>query len=249
MQGILGELRFFTDQKRERLKDFWGIMASSTDADVFPFDSFPPIKHFTTLVDEEKNATQEMEKNKKADQTLVSILSSCSRDKIEQLQNNLIKLQDNINQLTIYPEKWTRKAVEDILSENSTNWKMMAKNMADSLPTLEKYASLADNTIISVPNKDIHILHQDAIILYKHMHNGGNLGWSIFRPTIVKERKDFLDTVRIDGIPCSSEEDFAKVPMCWTFRVKAMPCGRYGILTTQKCWEHMLIRQNFSKDY
>lgn len=211
LQRILGELRFFTAQKRKELEAVWGSTNSSPDTSAFPFDEFPSAECFIRLIEEERCASQKMEENKRADETLVASLSSCDREKIEQLQNNLMELHNKLTQLEIHTESWTSKAVEDVFSGNATNWKMIAKSMADSLSILEKYASLVDTAIVSVPDKDINILYQDAVILEKHMHNGGGLGWAMFRPTVVKERKYFLDTVRIDGVPCSSEKDFSMV--------------------------------------
>lgn len=221
LQGTLGELRFFNAQKCTELKAFWNISDSSDEAITLLLEIFPSREHFITLVNEEQYARQAMEENKGADETLVARLSSCNREKIEQLQNDLMSLYNKLNQLAIHSENWTNHAIEDILSENSGNWKMIAKSMTDNLSLLETHASLVDTTIISIPDKDINILHQDAVILYKHMHNGGGLGWAMFRPTVVKERKYFLDKVRIDGVPCSSKEDFAKVALVLEVRSKS----------------------------
>lgn len=211
LQSILRELRFFTVQKRSELESFWSSLNSSSDEVLSSLENFPTVEHFVTLVQSEQNATQTIENCEDADEALVATLVSSSHEKIEKLQHDLEELSKNIKKLEIHSETWINTAIGDVLSENTDKWKIIAENMSSCISLLDEYAELADTCILSVPDKDINVLYQDAIIFKKHMNNGGSLGWAMFRPTVVKERKYFLDTVRIDGIPCSNEESFSKV--------------------------------------
>ncbi|GAB1400865.1 hypothetical protein MASR1M66_23210 [Aminivibrio sp.] len=107
------------------------------------------------------------------------------------------------------PLPWMNDALRDILGGNASLWHELSHTTKHIIESIQEFVAIADeNRIEFAEATDIKALHEDAQRLKVHMKNGGTLGWFIFRPRVVKERLYVINTVRINGRPCTKTEHF-----------------------------------------
>ncbi len=149
---------------------------------------------------------------------------------VKELKKSLLNFSRHYQQIAMLNQTWIKKAVDDVFSNNSNLWYKVLKETKNIIASIEDFVEIADNTALEIPEKsNINILYDDALKMKNHIENGGKLGWWIFRTKFVKEHLYLIESVRINGRPCTQIEDFSL--LCNVLFVKAK---------LQKAWDYWL---------
>ncbi len=200
LQSVLVALRQFTPEKRRKLGLAWP-------------EAVPSHERFANLVRNETDATEE-EQNAAhgADEQFAGLLAKNNSSVIEAICNAFSTFQDARRRFLATPHSWMNDALRDVLGGNSSLWHELLHVTRGVISSIEELVSIADETRIEFPDTpDIRSLYEDARKLKEHMDNGGNLGWGVFRPKLVKERLYIIKTVKINGHSCSTAEHFSNL--------------------------------------
>jgi very-short-patch-repair endonuclease len=197
-RNVLANLRHFTPEKRRELSLVWP-------------ENLPTPQHFADLVRKEAKAIEEEQISAiGANEHIAALLSRSDSPTIEGIRRTLSNFQAARNNLIVSPHAWMRDAIRDVVGGNSGLWRELSRVTRDAIASIETQVAVADDASIEFPDTtNIRMLREDARKLKEHMDNGGKLGWGPFRPKVVKERLHVIKSVRIDGHPCSTVEDFS----------------------------------------
>ena len=200
LQNLLAALRQFTQQKRRELSLRWP-------------KALPSSERFADLVNNEESATEEEQNSAPgADERFTNLLTRNSPPAIKAIFNAFSSFRDARKKLLAAPHSWMSEALRDVQGGNSFLWNELLRVTRDVVASIEERVSIADETRIDFPDTiDIRSLRDDAHKLKEHMENGGKLGWGLFRPKPVKDRLHVIKTVKIDGRPCSTVENFSNI--------------------------------------
>ena len=198
MQKLLAEVRHFTSKKRRELSLAWP-------------DPLPANELFINLIREETRATEEENRSANgADEHIADLLSKRNLASIEVIRDTLLDFYKSSQNLMASPHAWMSGTLRDVLCDNSTLWHKIFRATRDAVASMEGLVKLADNTTLDFPvGTSISALREDACKLKQHIEEGGKLGWGPFRPKPVKECINVIKTVRVNGHPCSTLDDFS----------------------------------------
>src|SRR5208283_5014036 len=126
-------------------------------------------------------------------------LMNTPRSVLQNLSGKLIDLKAQIHHLMTHETKWLSKAATDILSQQALAWKKVVRITEGNLDIIEQSLAEKPNQEVSgltLVNRD-HAkaraaLRNDAEELLLHLESGGNLGFWIFRPKVVKKCKQLI---------------------------------------------------------
>jgi len=161
---------------------------------------------FKEFVDSEKKIKNEYENI----QPLVNqkYFRSISQTNITTLQNiidGMSKLITQVDNISNRPMPWIKNAIREILSDNETPWKDLHQLMKEELQGLKSRAKEINNiSLVAPPDYNRMKIIGDAKILKQHFDNGGKIGWWIFQPKIVKEKKYLIEDIKINSNPCNN---------------------------------------------
>ncbi len=225
LRTILVALRQYTPEKRREIGLAWP-------------ETLPSPEHFANLVRNEASATEEEQNSAPgADERFATYLAKNKPPVIEVIRNAFSTFRDTRRRLLATQYSWMNDAMSDILSGNSSLWHELHRLTRDSITSIEKFVTVADETRIEFQDvTDVKSLYEDARKLKEHMEDGGKLGWGMFRPRPVKERLYVIKTVKIGGRPCSSVEQFSTLSDALYVRVEC-----------EKAWEFWKGRQEKAK--
>jgi very-short-patch-repair endonuclease len=200
LRSVLMALRQFTPEKRQELNLAWP-------------ETLPSSERFANLVKNEASATEEEQSAaREADERLADLLAGNNTPAIEAVREAFSKVRDTVKSLRATSHYWMNDALRDVLGSNSSLWHHLLRVTQDVIESIDTLVVVADETRIKFPDTaDFRLLKEDAQKLKKHLLNGGNLGWGIFRPKSVKERLYVIKSVTIGGRPCSTVEHFSRL--------------------------------------
>ncbi len=164
------------------------------------------IEYFSNLIKKEKEIC---ENYSKYDQNLVKMLLSLDSEKIKQIKNALESLFNVQKEILLNSDQWIRKALNDIVSENTSLWKQLLEITEKIVAEMERenLIQIVDENEVSYPeNLNIKGLYEDVKRLKTYLENGGKLGWWIFKPKIVKETSYIFKEVKINNKYCSCSD-------------------------------------------
>ena len=198
LRKLLAALRHFTPDKRKELSLAWpeNLHASG---------------RFASLIQSEKRATEEEGSSASdADERIVDLLLKTNPPTIEATRNALSNFRDARRRFMASHHPWMRDALRDVLGDNSSLWRELFRATKGAADEIESLVEVADSATLDFPDSaNITALREDAYKLKTHAENGGKLGWGPFRPKVVKECIHIIKTVRINGRPCSTLDDFS----------------------------------------
>ena len=171
----------------------------------------PTPERFVHLVENEARATEEENRSANgADEHFADLLTKSNPPTIDAIRNTLSTFRDTRRKLMALPHSWMNDTLRDTMSGNTSLWRELSRVTRDSIASIEKLVTVADDASIDFPDTtNIRSLHEDACKLKEHMENGGKLGWGPFRPKQVRERIYVIKTVRVNGRPCSAFDHFS----------------------------------------
>jgi very-short-patch-repair endonuclease len=169
-----------------------------------------PREILVKLIEEEKKAANQVKVAKAgAADWLVDQLSAANEQSIQELITKLSTLQENKKAAEASPQPWMGEAVRDILGWKSAIWAELYRTTTTAIKMLEPLVQVGDSNYVDLPAQvSIHVLTGAARKLKEHLQNGGGMGWGPFRPKVVRECLSILQDVRLNGIRCTSQEEF-----------------------------------------
>lgn len=144
-----------------------------------------------------------------------SSLASLDEDKITSLCNSITVLQREIDSLkTRYSDyPWVNDVIERVLKGTEKPFIEISNFTENALLTLDE-ALKNNSAILSNVTGLENLNYQDQLVkakaLKEHFTNGGGLGFLLFKNPAVKEAKEIIDQVRVDGQKCVNAETVEK---------------------------------------
>jgi len=174
-------------------------------------DELPPLDRVTKLFEQEKVAVErENRLSEEADKQTTNQLSRIDTGNIKTILDSLCLFENEYRQISGSPQTWMRDALQDVVSENVAIWRELHRVTEDTVTSIEPLVDVVDESSIEYPNEiNIKALFDDVTKLKKHMENGGKLGRGPFRPKQVKDYVYILNTIRVNGRPCSNFNQLA----------------------------------------
>lgn len=209
VRSVLVVLREFTPEKRQGLDLAWP-------------EALPSPERFANLVGNETTAADEEQHSARGvDERLADLLTRNNSPVIEAIRDAFSTFRDTRRRLLAMPHSWMSNALRDILGGNSSLWRELLRVTRCVIESIQPLVAVADNTRIEFPDTtDVEALFDDVRKLKEHTEGGGKLGWSVFRPRLVKERVYVIKFVKICGRPCSTAEHFATLADALNVRVE-----------------------------
>jgi very-short-patch-repair endonuclease len=170
-----------------------------------PNNDLPPQEDFENTVRQEQQCCSQIEGlAPNSDKRIFDHLSSCTESDVRVFLESIKKLTDSITHLRSNNESWVSRCVQDILSGNHTHWGALGSLTSKSLDRYEAQKGLA--RIVSPENIKHTQLLEDSKILKTHLESGASLGWSVFRPKVVRQRRYILESVFVNSKQCRTLE-------------------------------------------
>lgn len=178
-----------------------------------PNKDLPSLEDFKHAVATEFELTRNVETlSANADKNMLNLLHHANPDNVNKLCESIEILTTSAGKLQNNPEPWLKECVRDILSDNHSFWAPLRDVTLHTIEQYQKSVDVVGRVSIRVSDDiDKQEALQDARILKTHLESGGKLGWGIFRPKIVKERKYLLERIQIDGKKCRSLESLLAI--------------------------------------
>ena len=138
----------------------------------------------------------------------------------ESLENYLEELQKLFDKISISQHPNKTELVEDFLNYNNNVWYNKVEKSNPILTELENIdlRFIDWNIEISFPKgKSLITLKNDAKTLLDFLNAGNVLSGILFKlkkpflPTEIKEKLYFIESVKVNGSPCDTKEEFVKV--------------------------------------
>ncbi|MCI5151050.1 MAG: hypothetical protein D3916_16985, partial [Candidatus Electrothrix sp. MAN1_4] len=119
----------------------------------------------------------------------------------------VVDFTETVRDLQRRPMPWIAAAVDDILCGQSQVWQDILHRSQATLQEIprdiEKIGLLKVAISWEIDRKK---LLQDALALKEHFKAGGRAGKWIFKPEIVRKHGKMLNTIKVDGQPCTTME-------------------------------------------
>ncbi len=205
---LLRELRRFGPEKRRELQL------------VLP-DNLPiPEEIFAGFAQEKHSGEEAIKLSEVADIEIANQLVNRDATEIQIVIDKLLNTRAELQLHAPSPYAWVGNAVRDITNGNKASWQSRYDLTRTTIESIEPYINAADTTTIQLPSGvSLQTLLGDAIILAEHFKSGGKMGWWIFRPQIVKERLHVIDALKINGVSCTTFEQFSCLADCLRVRI------------------------------
>lgn len=209
IRRILEALRSVSGEKRKEL-------------DLFCPDVLLPLEEFSELVMREKQSVKELAASGEcADCRLADLLTNSEPSVIKAICDTLLTYRDSRKIIKAMPHPWIGSAMIDIMCGNASYWHELLRVTRDTIESVETHAALADASKVDFPNTcDVRVLCEDARKLKEHMDSGGALGWGIFRPKAIMDKRYLIKSVKVNGRPCTSGEHFATLANALHVRIE-----------------------------
>jgi transcription elongation GreA/GreB family factor/very-short-patch-repair endonuclease len=170
-----------------------------------PNKDLPQQEDFENAVRQEQQFCNQIEAlAPNSDKIIYDHLSSCKESDVRALLESIKQLNDSVTHLRSNTESWVSRCVQDILSGNHSRWWDLGCLTSESLDLYEERKGLAP--IVSPENINRTHLLEDAKILKTHLESGSSLGWAVFRPKVVRQRRYILESVFVNSKQCRTLE-------------------------------------------
>ncbi len=134
-------------------------------------------------------------------------LATLDLEFVKHLEEQLHILVDRIERLQEHIEPWAAQAAKDILGDRDRVWKIRHENTQTALKRLRARPQDVDQLrVLGVDGVEIDSVLEDAEILSNHLSTGKSLGFWIFRPSVVKERRYLMERVTVNGKLCTTSD-------------------------------------------
>ena len=175
-------------------------------SDLFEFEDLEKFKNLVSIADKENLSIETCEIIKCHD--------------FELLENCLKELQKLFDKISINQHPNRKELISDFLNHNKQVWLIKVEKSKTILTDLEKLdlRFIDRNIEITFPKgKSLINLKNDAKILLDFLNAGNVLSGLSFKlkkpffPTEIKEKLYFIDSVKVNGSPCDTKEEFGNV--------------------------------------
>jgi len=209
---ILTTLRWLTPERRRESSFVW------PDTPLSP-------EQFAELVTEERSAAAEEENaGDGVEEKIADSLKKNDASTVQMVHDTLANFRDMRRKLKVSPHSWVNEAVCDVLNNNASLWHELLRVTRDVVASVGDVVAIADDVKVEFPDTvDLKMLYEDAIRLKEHIASGEKLGWWLFRPKTVKDRRYVIESVKLNGRPCSLVEHFSVLVDALHVRIE---CGR-----------------------
>lgn len=187
------------------------------ETDEFDFEIPDPNKLLTSdQLKEYSNLTAKLANGSFAKD--VNLKISCSG--FEQLFQHLNNLQNFYNEVDKFQIEFTSAVIESFLKGRNQEWLQILNQSKSVLERFEKHdlRQIDKDIEVSYPHdKSLKQLKNDAQILLAYLNEGNPLsGFTFllkkpFLPREIKERLYFIESVRVNGSPCDTIEEYETV--------------------------------------
>ncbi len=169
--------------------------------------TLPKPEEFARLVGVVSNNRVKYEEGEKNhNHPAYSFLTGMDSDILNQLLLNLKEFQSNYEAVSNRSNEWVQSAVSQILSGQHRLWKEIRTETEENLESIrgDKCHSASETQI-----SGLNIAYREEIkvkggSLLQHLNSGGNLGFWIFRPKVVRDAYLFLKEIRVGGQVCEN---------------------------------------------
>ena len=180
---------------------------------LLPLDQLLSAGQFTEMVKQEVQAREELNRqegllnhpgrealSKTDDQTLNSLLA------------DLNEYLGSLRELRNGNEAWGWEAAQQVLRGDAALWRALYERCGGLLQAIRvRPTGLADIEVEELGERSHRAVLLDAKELYKHVSQGKQLGFWIFRSPVVKQGLYLVQKTKVDGRLCSSTESLEKL--------------------------------------
>lgn len=164
-------------------------------------------EEFIEIVKEEQKYSKQAEQSNKNEslRNLKKILSKKAAVKRMNLLDSLKNSERTINEAKNKPFDWIKKAVYDVLSDQTLHLRNLAEHTNRYINIIQDIVERVDDCHLTKP-RDIDLMKilADAKDVHQHLESGKKLGWWIFRPRIYREIKYLCRNVHLNGKLCNN---------------------------------------------
>lgn len=166
------------------------------------------IERFKELVQQEIELSESLESNQALLNSPIDTIQLVESEHIGQIIEDVGSLVAEAQSIKTRPMPWIESAVHEMLSDNDRPWKELHRISDDNLKGLKERADKIDRQKLYTPSSlDRRRLLNDAKALKQYFDHGGKIRWPWFiNKKIVKNNKDLIKHVSIDGRLCNSSE-------------------------------------------
>lgn len=209
LQSVLEALRRFTPEKRQELSLTW------------PDDVASPEQINECFEREQSAFKEETRSTRGADERIAEHLSRIDSIITREIYDAVSAFENERRRLLALPHAWVGDVLPDVISGNPSIWRELHRVTRNTIESIEPLVHVADETSIDFPNDtNIRTLLEDVSKLKEYIESGGKLGWSPFRPKLVRERVYVLKVVKLNGRTCSSLEQLSTLADMLRFLVE-----------------------------
>jgi very-short-patch-repair endonuclease len=102
---------------------------------------------------------------------------------------------------------WIRKAVQDVIADIDLPWRERLMHSQERLAQIRELSRTVQDLSVTIPSDmDLQWLQDGGNSLRAHFVKGGSLGFGPLKPKIIREYKDIIQKVRVNGRQCSTVE-------------------------------------------
>ncbi len=203
LEGLRLELTNFTPELEAELK------LSMLD----PQQDLINIERFKKLVQQEIELSESLESNQALSNSPIDTIQLADIQHVSRIIEDVSSLVAEAQSVKSRPMAWIESAVHEMLSDNDRPWKELHRVSDDNLRGLRERADKVDRQKLDAPSSlDRRKLLNDAKTLKQHFDHGGTIRWPWFiNKKIIKNNKDLIKHVRIDGHLCNASESLTEL--------------------------------------
>ena len=173
-----------------------------------PQQDFINGKRFKKLVQQEIELSESLNANQILLKSPIDTIQLVEIQHISQIIDDVGSLVAEAQSIKARPMSWIEEAVYEMLSDNDRPWKELHRISVDNLTGLRERADKVDRQKLDAPSSlDRRKLLYDAKTLKQYFDHGGKIRWPwLINKKIVKNKKELIKQVRIDGHLCNASE-------------------------------------------
>ena len=166
------------------------------------------VEGFKELVKQEIELSESLESNQALLNSPIDTIQLVEIQHVSQIIEDVGSLVAEAQSIKSRPMPWIESAVHEMLSDNDRPWKELQRVSDDNLRGLRERADNVDRQKLDAPSSlDRRKLLNDAKKLKQYFDHGGKVRWPWFiNKKIVKNNRDLIKHVRIDGHLCNASE-------------------------------------------
>ncbi len=165
-------------------------------------------ERFKELVTQESELSASLGSNQVLSNSPIDTIQLVEIQQVSQIIEAVGSLVSEAQSIKSRPMPWIESAVHEMLSDNDRPWKELHRVSEENLRGLKKRVEKVDRQKLDAPSSlDRRKLLNDAKTLKQYFDNGGKIRWPWFiNKKIVKNNRDLIKCVHIDGHLCNTSE-------------------------------------------